>query len=77
MTDETKFKAEIDRVQALLADAVAGVEADGGDVRIFNSAYLISAIQLHIEVEGGQSLLGAISKIATRELSAAGEVGRC
>lgn len=77
MTDEEKMLIEMNRVKALLENAVEGVEADGGDVRIFNAAYLVSAIQLHIEIEGAQSLLGALSKIGTRELTVSGGVGRC
>jgi len=76
MTDTEKMKIEADRVRALLADAVAGVEADGGDIRFFNAAFLTVAIQLHAEVEGFASVESAITKIAKHHMIASGAAGR-
>lgn len=77
MTDIEKMRIEKQRVADLLEDGVAGVEADDGDIRFFNAAFLVAAIQLQSEVEGPDSILRALSKIGIRTVKNASGVGQC
>jgi len=77
MKNEQKMKIEKQRVSDLLAQAVTDLEAEGGDIRFFNAAFLIAAIQLQAEVEGPDTIMRALSKVGVRELADTGVVGRC
>ncbi|WP_386167215.1 hypothetical protein [Sulfitobacter pontiacus] len=78
MTEQQSImQREMERVREYLAEAVGGIEADGGDIRFFSAAFLTAAVQLSVEIEGTAGLKKAISKIAQWELVRAGEAGRC
>lgn len=76
MTAEHLMEIEMHRVRQFLGDAVADLEADGGDLRMFAAAFLAAAVQLHTEIEGTEALQRAIAKMATAEMVRAG-AGRC
>lgn len=76
MTDQEKMKHVMTRVRDMLADNVAELEAEGGDVRYFAAAFLTAGMQLHVEVEGTDGIERAIAKIGARELVRAGAAGR-
>nr|WP_309502348.1 hypothetical protein [uncultured Roseovarius sp.] len=77
MTDEEKMRIERARVCDLLAEAIQSLEAESGDIRFFNAAFLVAAIQLHAEVEGPETIMRALSKMGTRELTRSGTVPTC
>lgn len=76
MTDEEKMEIEITRVQSLLQVAIEGVEESGGDIRMFNAAFLVTAIRLHSEVEGPETIARALSRVGVKELKSRG-AGSC
>lgn len=76
MKNEQKMKIEMQRVSDLLALAVADLEAEGGDIRFFNAAFLVAAIQLQAEVEGPDTIMRALSSVGVRELTQSG-IGSC
>ncbi|MCF3595468.1 hypothetical protein LZG00_15860 [Rhodobacteraceae bacterium LMO-12] len=77
ISDFRKMQAERERVKDLLGEAIQDLVCEGGDIRFFNAAFLVAAIQLHAEVEGPETISRALSKLAVRELTARGEVGAC
>lgn len=77
MTDEEKMRIERARVSDLLAEAIQSLEAENGDIRFFNAAFLVAAIQLHAEVEGPETIMRALSKAGVRELTRSESVTRC
>ena len=73
MTEEKQMMAiEMQRVRTLLAEAIAELEADGGDIRYFTAAFMAAAMQLQCEVEGEDSLNVAITRLGVRTLTARG-----
>lgn len=72
MTDEQKMQIERDRVSFLLEQAVAALTAEGGDIRVFNAAFLVAAIQLHCEIEGPETIARALTKVGVKHLKALG-----
>lgn len=77
MTEQDKMRHEMIRVRDLLAEAIQGVDAEGGDIRFFTAAILTGAVQLMAEIEGTDGLHRAIARVAQRELIRTGEAGRC
>ncbi|WP_108484343.1 hypothetical protein [Oceaniglobus ichthyenteri] len=77
ITDEEKMKIERARVSDLLAEAIQSLEAENGDIRFFNAAFLVAAIQLHAEIEGPETIARALSKVGVRELTRSGTVTTC
>lgn len=67
---------EIDRVRRHLAEMVAELQAEGGDIRAFSAAILTAAVQLHAEVEGTDGLARVITKLGQNEMLRAGRAGR-
>ncbi|MCZ4260974.1 hypothetical protein O4G76_09010 [Limimaricola sp. G21655-S1] len=76
MTERQMIVKERDRVSGLLSEAVSGLEAEGGDLRLFAAALLMAAVQLHIEVEGVDGLKRALSRLAAHEMTRCGVAGR-
>lgn len=77
MSAAEMMEIEMGRVRRVLGEAVAELEADGGDLRMFAAALLAAAVQLHTEIEGTEHMQRAIAKLATAEMVRAGEAGRC
>lgn len=59
---------EMERVERLIEQSVDEMQKDGGNVRFFSAAMLTAAIQLHVELEGVESLDRAITRIAMQEM---------
>lgn len=77
MTDMEKMTYEMSRARELMAEAIAALQAENGDIRFFSAAILTAAVQLLVEVEGTAGLERAIAKIAEREMIRSGEAGKC
>lgn len=77
MSTAEMMEIEMGRVRQFLGDAVADLEANGGDLRMFAAALLGAAVQLHAAIEGTEPMQRAITKLATAEMVRAGEAGRC
>lgn len=60
------MEAEAARVRGMMADAVAQLEVEGGDIRCFTAALLIAALELCVEVEGPEAFISAASRMAQR-----------
>ena len=78
MTDDydTFVQNEVNRVRRHLAEMVAELQAEGGDIRAFSAAILVASVQLHAEVEGTHSLARVITKLGQGELLRDGRAGR-
>ena len=68
---------ELDRVRAMLAEAVDDIETHGGDIHYFSAAFLRAAIELQVEVEGPESTEQAVTAIALRELDRTKAIHTC
>ena len=56
MTDRQAMQFEAERVRHMLGDAIAQIEVEGGDVRMFSAALLIAGVEMHGEVFGTDAL---------------------
>lgn len=74
---EEKAHEEKSRVTDFLAETIKSLELDNGDIRFFSAAFLVAAVQLHIEVEGVKSITAALSRIGVNELAARGHGSKC
>jgi hypothetical protein len=74
--EKQTMQQEIDRVQRHLRAALAEIDIDGGSIRYFNAAFMSAAMVLHGEIEGHDTLDAAMTKNATRLLTANGSAGR-
>lgn len=74
---EQAMRGEIERAKRLLDEAVLELSDDGGDLRFFSAALLVTATRLHVELEGPQNLERTITKIGIRELKRAGAIATC
>jgi hypothetical protein len=77
MTDAQKLEIERDRVASLLEQAVAALTAEGGDIRCFNAAFLVAAIQLQAEMEGPETIVTALTKVGVQNFKGNGSVASC
>jgi hypothetical protein len=67
MTPKAIMQTEAERVSTIMADAVDQIENEGGNLRFFSAAMLTAAIELHVELEGLESLDRAITRIGMHE----------
>lgn len=76
MNETEQMDTEVERVRAMLGNAVAAVEAENGDLRFFAAALLTAAVQMHVEIEGVEGMRRALSRLAFRQLPADDVAGR-
>jgi hypothetical protein len=72
MTPKAIMQAEAERVRTIISEAVDQIEAEGGNLQFFSAAMLTAALELHVELEGLESLDRAITKIGMREMQRRG-----
>ena len=79
MTPKQEFAMarEADRVREMLAEAVANIEGDDGNLRYFSAMFLRAAIELQIETEGPAATARNIAAVGERQLARTGAAGAC
>lgn len=75
MTDTELMAVEKERVENMLATALAEIDEAGGSVRFFAAAFLVQAFRLHVEIEGTDNLQSAMARLGREELVRRGTAG--
>jgi len=75
MTDQELMAIEKERVQNLLATALAEIDEAGGSTRFFATALLVASFRFYLDVEGVQNLEKAVARLSGEELTRRGKAG--
>lgn len=68
---------EKERVENMVATALAEIDETGGSVRFFAAAFLVQAFRMHVQIEGPDNLQATVARLGVRELTRNGDANLC